>query len=69
MIAIYKPDRETPARKGSRLFDLIELAPGRNRLSPAEITTLKAHPDYPRFEEWGAIEIAEADKDGTAIEP
>ncbi|MBW4668430.1 MAG: hypothetical protein KME60_13630 [Cyanomargarita calcarea GSE-NOS-MK-12-04C] len=55
---LYFPNKAFPPRSGNVFFDTIALKPGtNNHLSADDIAALKAHPDFPQYEKWGAIEI------------
>lgn len=69
---IFKPQKTFPPRnsnitfsrskhgKGGEDFSLT-LKPGANTgFSDTEISQLRSHPDFPQYEQWGALEIVEA---------
>ena len=58
MILSYYPHLNLPyPRKGPISFDKVLLKPGKNELSDAQMKALKAHPDYKKYLEMGAIAI------------
>jgi hypothetical protein len=57
---IFRPKNCNPelGPKTKIWFDNIMLSPGaRNLLSDSELETLISHPDFPRYENWKAIEV------------
>jgi hypothetical protein len=75
MIAILNPNKINPPRKGNVVFstkkrvpsdegtrlEAIEatLTPGKNELTDEQLELIKAHPDYPQYKQWGAVELVE----------
>jgi hypothetical protein len=61
-VVIYNPTLHRPKRAGVLKLDSLTLYPGRaNYLSHVEIQKLKAHPDFPRLREWGALKLTESE--------
>lgn len=64
MQVLFTPKKLQPPTKASLGLQhngtLIELKPGINNLSEAKVAKLKAHPNYPKYEELGAISAPEA---------
>jgi hypothetical protein len=57
---ILRPEKCFPPRKGLLCFDSLTLKPGSNlNISDADVERLRSHPDFPQYEQWGAIEIIE----------
>lgn len=58
---IFRPDKCYPPRKAAIWFDSLCLKPGTNlNTSEAQVAKLRSHPDFPKYENWGAIEIVGA---------
>ena len=69
---IFKPQKIYPPRNSAITFSRskhgksgedfsLTLKPGANTgFSDTEITQLRSHPDFPQYEQWGALEIVEA---------
>lgn len=57
---IFRPEKCYPPRKAAIWFDALMLRPGSNlNLSDFQVGKLRSHPDFPKYQEWGAIEIVE----------
>ena len=57
---VYKPSKTYPPQAATAevWFDNLVLKPGsRNFLSDSQLAELQAHPDYARYQGWGAIEV------------
>lgn len=55
---LFKPQNCYPPSSNAHYFDGLKLIPGSgNHLTAEQVTTLLAHPDYPRYRDWGAIEV------------
>lgn len=71
-IVIFKPQKTFPPRNSAITFSCskhgtngedfsLTLRPGANtEFSDNEISQLRSHPDFPQYEQWGALEIVEA---------
>jgi hypothetical protein len=62
-ILIYKAENCYPQRTGAIAFDGIELTPGVNHLSDADIAKLQAHPDFGAYQERKALAVKETEPD------
>lgn len=56
-IVTFYPRRCIPESKVAHWFDGLELEPGINYLSDEQLDQLTKHPDYPRYDSFGAIAI------------
>jgi hypothetical protein len=61
-VVIYNPTLHRPKRSGVLKLDSLAIYPGKpNYLSDSQVRQLKAHPDFPRLKEWGALKLTESD--------
>jgi hypothetical protein len=58
-ILIFHPDRCVPPSTVAHTFDGVALVPGRNNLTPDSLTLVLSHPDFPKYKNWGAINVIE----------
>lgn len=57
----FHPQKCFPPLNRSLMFDRVELIPGTNtQLSENQIQNLLSHPDLPRYQKLGAIEVIES---------
>jgi hypothetical protein len=54
---LFRPQKCYPPSTASHFFNTLELRPGTNLVSEAELTTLETHPDFSRYLGWGAVEV------------
>ncbi len=56
---IFRPHKCYPPSNAAHYFDSLRLEPGSKQYSENDVAQLLAHPDYPRYQAWDAIEILE----------
>lgn len=57
---VFRPEKCYPPRKSAIWFDSLMLRPGSNlNFSDQQVAKLRSHPDFSKYEQWGAIEIVE----------
>ena len=54
---LFNPQKCFPPTKGAHCFDGLTLTPGASQWAEDDLETLLNHPDFARYDAWGAVEI------------
>lgn len=54
---LFNPQKCFPPTKGAHCFDGLILTPGASQWAEDDLETLLNHPDFARYDAWGAVEI------------
>jgi len=57
MLIIYRPERENPERRGSRVIDGLTLDPGTNTVDDDLVKAVADTDTYKQLLEWGAVSV------------